>query len=385
MNIGLDGSYAILKNNTTEGNYSKTVVDAIAESFPRHKIYVYTPWIEKRSSATTLATLANVTVKQPRKSLNKRLWMQWKGVVEELRRHHVHLYHGLAGRLPLGIGSSRARAVVTIHSLAYAKYPKDYGWWDRTKRAFNTRQACRLADAIVTTSEHTRDELVELLGVDRERVHVVYPAVDRRFLTNTIDAELSAVRSKYKLPKRYILVVSSLLEHKNVLAVLQAMKQMQDRNIDLVLLGGDTDYYSNVLRTYAEQHHLMHRLLHITRAHAGDMAALYSMADVVVAPSRMEGFGLTVIEAQACGTPVITTRGTSQEEAAGEAALFFEPDDSATLASHLDNVLSDADLREKLIAAGKQNIQRFTHERLAQELDTLYHDILKAKPKEGKR
>ena len=386
MNIGLDGSYAILKNNTTEGNYSKIVVDAIAECFPRHKIYLYTPWIEKRGAATTLATLANVIIKQPRKTLNKRLWMQWKGVVDELKRHHVHLYHGLAGRLPLGIGSARARSVVTIHSLAYAKYPKDYGWWDRKKRAFNTRQACRLADAIVTTSEHTRDDLVKLLGIDRERVHVVYPAVDHRFQAdNIIDAELAAVRSKYKLPKRYILVISSLLEHKNVLAVLQAMKQIKDREIELVLVGGDTDYYSNTLRPYAERHHLMHRLMHITRAHAGDMASLYHLAEVVVAPSRLEGFGLTVIEAQACGIPVITTRDTSQEEAAGDAALFFEPDDIATLTSHLDNVLSDADLRQKLIAAGKQNIQRFTHERLAQELDTLYHDILKAKPKEGKR
>ncbi len=378
MNIGLDGSYAILKNNTTEGNYSKIVVDAIAECFPRHKIYVYTPWIEKRGTATTLVTQANVIIKQPRKTLNKHLWMNWKGIVDELKRHHVHLYHGLAGRLPLGIGSSHARAVVTIHSLAYAKYPKDYSWLDRTKRAFNTRQACRLADAIVTTSEHTREHLVELLGVDRERVHVIYPAVDRRFQTdNIIGAELDAVRSKYKLPKRYILVVSSLLEHKNVLAVMQAMEQMQDRDINLVLLGGETDYYRNVLHPYAERHHLLHRLLHITRAHAGDMVSLYHLAEGLVAPSRMEGFGLTVIEAQACGVPVITTRGTSQEEAAGDAALFFDPDDIATLTSHLDNILTDADLRQKLIAAGKQNILRFTHERLARELDTLYHDILK--------
>ena len=377
MNIGIDGSYAILKNNTTEGNYSKIVVDAIAECFPRHKIYLYTPRIEKRGTATSLATLANVMVKQPRKTLNKRLWMQWKGVVDEIKRHHVHVYHGLAGRLPLAIGSARARSVVTIHSLAHAKYPKDYGWWERTKRSFNTRKACSLADAIVTTSEHTRNDLVESLGIDRERIHVIYPAVDRRFLTTAIDAELNAVRSKYKLPKRYILVISSLLEHKNVMAVLQAMRQIKDRDVELVLVGGDTDYYSNTLRPYAERHHLMHRLLHITRAHAGDMASLYQMAEVVVAPSRMEGFGLTVIEAQACGIPVITTCGTSLEEAAGDAALLFEPDDIATLTSHLDNILADDNLRQKLIAAGKQNIQRFTHERLAQELDTLYHDLLK--------
>ena len=186
------------------------------------------------------------------------------------------------------------------------------------------------------------------------------------------------MRSKYKLPKQYILVVSSLLEHKNVMAVLQAMTQMQNQNIELVLLGGETGYYRHVLRPYAEHHHLMHRLLHITRAHAGDMASLYSMAQVVVAPSRMEGFGLTVIEAQACGVPVVTTSGTSQQEAAGEAALFFEPDDTATLARHLDQVLTDESLRQQLIDAGKQNIGRFTHERLAKELDTLYHDILKS-------
>lgn len=378
MNIGLDGSYAILKNNTTEGNYSKIVVDALAEFFPRHKIYVYTPWIENRSTATTLAMQANVIVKQPRKSVNKKLWMHWKGLVQELRRHHIHLYHGLAGRLPCGMRKAHARTVVTIHSLAYSRYAGDYGWWNRTKKAFNTRHACRQADAIITTSEHSRQDIIDVLGINPDRIHVIYPAVDRRFLTHIIDAELDAVRSKYKLPKQYILVVSSLLEHKNVMAVLQAMTQMQNQDIELVLLGGETGYYRHVLRPYAEHHHLMHRLLHITRAHAGDMASLYSMAQVVVAPSRMEGFGLTVIEAQACGVPVVTTSGTSQQEAAGDAALFFEPDDTATLASHLDKVLADESLRQQLINAGKLNIGRFTHERLAKELDTLYHDILKS-------
>lgn len=377
MNIGLDGSYAILKNNTTEGSYSKIVVDAISEFYPHHKIYLYTPRVESRSSASIIAIQANVNIKQPRKTPYKTLWMNWKGVVDEMNRHHVHVYHGLAGRLPLRIGKARACSVVTVHSMAYAYYPKDYNWWDRTKRAFNTRQACRKADAIVTTSEHTRDELVETLGIDKARIHVIYPAVDRRFLANIIDAELETVRSKYKLPKSYILVVSSLLEHKNVLAVMKAMLQMQDRDINLVVVGRETEYYRSVLHPYAERHHLTHRLLHITRAHAGDMASIYHMAQALVAPSRMEGFGLTIIEAQACGIPVITTIGTSQQEAAGEAALFFEPDDTATLASYLDRVITDDELRQRLITAGQQNIQRFTHKRLATELDTLYHDILK--------
>lgn len=377
MNIGFDGSYAILKNNTTEGSYSKIVIDAFAECFPRHRIYVYTPRVGERSSAASLAIPANINIKQPRKTPYKTLWMNWKGVVDEMNRHHVHVYHGLAGRLPLRIGKARACPVVTIHSMAYAYYPKDYSWWDRTKRAFNTRQACSKADTIVATSEHTCDEIIETLGIDKDRIRVIYPAVDRRFMVNIIDAELDAVRAKYKLSKRYILVVSSLLEHKNVIAVLKAMKQMQDHDINLVLVGRETDYYMNVLRPYAERNHLMHRLQHISRAHANDMASIYHMAQAVVAPSRMEGFGLTIIEAQACGIPVITTIGTSQQEAAGEAALFFEPDDTDTLAKHLDQVITDEDLRQRLITAGRQNIQRFTHQRLATELDTLYHDILK--------
>ena len=376
MIIGVDGSYAILKNNTTEGNYSKIVVDSIAECYGRHKIYVYTPWIEHRGPATTLASQVNVTVKQPRKTLNRTLWLNWGGMVEELSRHHVNIYHGLAGRLPLRIRSSHARTVVTIHGLAFKHYAHDYRWGDRCKRAFFTRQACRLADGIVATSRHTRDELVSLMGIDPDKIRVIYPAVDKRFLGEAIPVELDAVRSKYKLPEHYILVVSSLLSHKNVLAVLQAMEQMRDRDINLVLVGKPTGYYDNVIRKYAERHRLMHRLLHITRAHAIDMPSLYRMADVLVAPSRYEGFGLTVIEAQACNVPVITTSGTAQQEAAGEAALLFDPDDVTTLVGHLDRVLTDSDLRQQLIAAGRHNIERFTHQRLADELDDYYHQIL---------
>lgn len=376
MIIGVDGSYAILKNNTTEGNYSKIVVDAIAECYVRHKIYVYTPQIEHRGPATTLAALANVTVKQPRKTLNKTLWLNWNGMVGEFTRHHVNVYHGLAGRLPLRIRKSHVRSVVTIHGLAYKHFAGDYGWWERVKRAFFARQACRLADGIVATSRHTRDDLVNLMGVDPDKIRVIYPAVDKRFLGNAIAVELDAVRAKYKLPEHYILVVSSLLDHKNIKAVLQAMTQMHDQDISLVLLGNETEYYTQVLRKFAQEKRLMHRLLHITRAHAIDMPPIYRMADVLVAPSRYEGFGLTVIEAQACGVPVITTSGTALEEAAGEAALFFDPDDTATLASHLDRVLTDTALREQLIAAGRQNIERFTYKRLADELDDYYHQIL---------
>ena len=104
---------------------------------------------------------------------------------------------------------------------------------------------------------------------------------------------------------------------------------------------------------------------------------IYRLADVLVAPSRYEGFGLTVIEAQACDVPVITTTGTAQQEAAGDAALFFEPDDVPALVAHLDRVLDDEPLREQLIEAGRRNIERFTDQQLANNLDTLYHQLLR--------
>ena len=377
MNIGFDGSYAILKNNTTEGNYSKTVVDSIAECYPRHRIFVYTPSVNNRSTATSLAVQPNVTIKQPRHSLSKTLWLHWKGMVKELQRHHIDVYHGLCGRLPLRIGACRSRSVVTIHGLSYVKYAQDYKWWSRTKQKFFATRACGDADAIVATSQIVKDDLTELMGVDPGRVHVIYPAVDKRFFTRMVEAELDAVSDKYKLPKHYILVISSMLEHKNVLAVLRALKQMRNQDTQLVMVGSPTRYYAKVLRPYIDSNNLSQRVLHISRVHANDMASIYRLADVLVAPSRYEGFGLTVIEAQACDVPVITTTGTAQQEAAGDAALFFEPDDVPALVAHLDRVLDDEPLREQLIEAGRRNIERFTDQQLANNLDTLYHQLLR--------
>lgn len=376
MNIGFDGSYAILKNNTTEGNYSKIVVDSISECFPKNRIYVYTPYIEKRSTATALAVQGSVNIKQPRNTLSKRLWMNYSGVVEEMNRHHIHLYHGLAGRLPLRINRANCASVVTIHNLAYKLFPEDYERWERQKRAFWTKKSCAKATHIVTTSQSTKDYLTQYLGTSPEKIDVIYPAVDKRFMKTIIDAELETVRNKYKLPQRYILVISSILPHKNVIAVMQAMLQMQDNDVELVIVGGETPYYLNEVRRYAEKHHLMHRLNHIKRAHAVDMPSIYRMAQALVAPSRYEGFGLSVIEAQACSVPTIIASGTSMEEAAGDATLTFEPDDVQLLARHLDSVLADTELRTRLITGGLQNIERFTHMKQATQLIDLYHRIL---------
>lgn len=377
MIIGLDGSYAILRNNTTEGNYSKIVIDAIAENYPKNKLYVYTPLIDKLSIATSLSIHGNVNIKVPRRTLSKTWWMSWGGVLDDMKRHHVNIYHGVAGQLPYRINHARFARVVTIHGLGFKRYASDYGYWDRARRSFVTFQACKKANRIIATSEHSRDDLMQLLGVPSEKISVVYPALDKRFYEPKIEAELDTVRTKYKLPSRYILVVSSLVEHKNVLAVLRAMKQMQgNKDVELVIVGQDTSYYNQVIRAYAKDNKMMHRVLHIMRAHAIDMPSIFRLAEVLVAPSRLEGFGLAVIEAQSCGVPVIISQGTALEEAAGDAALRFGPDDASELASALEQVLDNATLRDELISAGNKNIERFTPKILADNLIEVYHQVL---------
>jgi glycosyltransferase involved in cell wall biosynthesis len=251
------------------------------------------------------------------------------------------------------------RNVVVIHDAAALRHPE---WYSRTYAAWQRRllpALARRAMHVVTVSEFSRGELCELLGLAPERVTAVAGGVDAAF---TADADPAPARSALGLGRPYVLCVASQTARKNLRALVPAARALAAAGVDVVVAGGQRPQFAR------EQGLEELRLL----GHVDDalLPGLYAGARAFVLPSHYEGFGLPVIEAMACGTPVVAAATTALPATCGGAARLVEPTGQAVRAA-LEALLGDPAESERLAAAGRLRAAQFTWERTAGELDAL--------------
>ena len=258
---------------------------------------------------------------------------------------------------PLGVGSQ----VVTIHDCAFRDRaecftPRFAAWlqWLVPRLARRVRQ-------VLTVSEYSKDRIADICQVPPEKIHVVYNGVDSRFRPATAE-EIAAAREKFALPDNYVLCVGSLEPRKNLPRLLEAWQQVshQQTHSKLVLVGTTAAIFASA-KLEAPPENV------IFTGYVPDelLPALYSGAAAFVYPSLYEGFGLTVLEAMACGTPVICSSTTSLPEVAGDAAILIDPNDVAAIGQAIQNLLTDESLRSSLRARGLARAGQFTWDRAA--------------------
>ncbi len=266
--------------------------------------------------------------------------------------------------------------VLTVHDLALLRYPE---LGTAALRRLVGRVAAGVVGArrIVADSEATARDLRELLAVPASRVRVVYPGCDRAF--SRVDADgCGAVLARHGLRAPYLLHVGTLEPRKNLVHLLRAYQSARAACADLppLLLAGDEGWGAAAVRAAIEGLALGEHVRLIGYVPAADLPALYSAAALFVYPSRYEGFGLPVLEAMACGTPVITSDVSSLPELVGDAALRVDPDNTPALADAIVRVLTDASLRNALQQAGPRRAAGFTWERCARAMLEIYDAAL---------
>jgi len=275
--------------------------------------------------------------------------------------------------------TGRTPAILTVHDLSFLRVPQFFvpGFREYLEKAVS--RAVKRARHILADSESTRHDLVELLGVEAERVSVLYPGVESRFQPVQDVDDLNRVVARYDLPERFVLGLSTLQPRKNFDGLIKAFGQLlaehgdgpEVADLHLVIGGGKGWMYDDVL-AMVEGAGLSGRVRFPGFVDDADLPALYTLATAFAFPSWYEGFGIPVLEAMACGTPVVTADNSSLPEAAGDAALLVDAADTDALAGSLFRLLADEALRARLLPVGQAQAKRFTWESSAQQLLDLY-------------
>jgi glycosyltransferase involved in cell wall biosynthesis len=367
MIVGYDAK-RIVRNGTGLGSYSRTLVNNLAETAADSlELRLYAPDAGRDDLRCQIVQRPNIKwcypkLKPQTSKLKALYWRSW-GIVKDLVRDGVQVYHGLSGELPTGLRKEGIRSVVTIHDLIFMRHPEYYSWIDAKLYEWKFRRTVREADHIIAISECTKRDIMELGHVPEEKISVIYQSYAPRF-------------SQLLCPPRgtkgglYILSVGTIEERKNALLAVQALHYLPE-NLSLVLVGRATDYARKV-RQYADSHGLGERVVMLHNVTNEQLPQLYADAEAFVYPSRYEGFGIPIIEAIAMGLPVVAATGSCLEEAGGPHSLYVGPDDAEALAAAVSQVLRGAPGREERIAASRDYIRRFEGQDVARQVIDIY-------------
>lgn len=294
----------------------------------------------------------------------------------ELLREGADLLHALGFVSPL---AWRGRTVVTVYDLSFLRFPEVYNRANRLYLGTFTPPSLRRADRVITISEDARRDVIELCGVAPERVTPILLAADDRFRPAP-PAAVKAFRARNGLPERFVLYQGTLQPRKNVDTLVRAYALLRSQGNDdhRLVLAGPRGWQYEPIFELIRQLGLEGSVTFPGFVPDDELPLWYSSATVFAFPSRYEGFGLPLLEAMACGTPVVSSNASSLPEVVGDAGLLVDPTDVEGLCSALRRLLEDDALRSSLSAAGQARAQAFSWRRMASETVRVYREVLES-------
>jgi len=301
------------------------------------------------------------------------LWMQvrLKQTVMRTRPDIVHMPSHVA---PIGLGKP---LVITMYDVTFLTTPHDPAWglYSRLIAGRSVREAA----AIVTLSESAKGEIQDAYPESRGKVIVIPPGVDPDFKDCADRDETDATHSSLGISPPYVLSVAAQDPRKNLGRLIEAFGRLKKRpgyrDLKLVMVG-EEGRASPLLKRQILSLPDPNAVVRLGYVAKKELKHLYQNATLLAFPSLWEGFGLPILEAMACGTPVITSRVSSMPEVAGEAALFVDPLSVEEIEDAMDRILADSSLRQRLVAEGLERVQRFTWDRAVTAMINLYSTIV---------
>ncbi len=374
--IGFDAHYANT-NNTDLGNYSRSIIDALATAAPRYGyIRMYIRKRHPHAEYDKLAERANIESMEPDGALWRKMTSLWRiaRLAKDAKRGDVALFHGLAGELPLALGQYNIRSVVTIHDFSFIHLASFYTPWKRAWLRIKSAKTLYQADRIVAVSNNVKQDAVHYFGIDPDKIDVIYRSCDRSMLGEVTADKMNMVRNRYALPERYMVTVGTQSERKNLSLIIEAMAELKDKSVKLVIVGRGTGN-SERIRHRIKSLGLEERVLMLHGVPTEDLAAIYRGADLFINASLYDGFAQSIVEAITIGTPVIATKGSSHEEAGGPNSIYVSADNHRELSEAMEHLLQSEELRNEMSRKGREYASRFRSEVIAYNLLNCYRRI----------
>jgi len=399
LHIGIDASRIAVAARTGTEHYTYELLAALAQ---RDRVSHYTLYCNQLP--TVLPPLG------PNFALRSipfpRLWTHLR-LSAELALRPPDVLFVPAHVLPLGAPlRRRTRTVVTIHDMGYLHFPEAHTHMHRRYLRLSTLWSARAADRVIAISTATRDDLVRYTGVRPDKIAVIHHGVSERLRPITDQTAIDAALSRYGIRQPYFLYLGTVQPRKNLVRLIEAFAQFDERRktkdersmiatyigepssfvlrpssetsaLQLVI-AGKKGWLTEAIERRAAELGVADRVSFIGYLPDEDVPALLSGALGFVFPSLYEGFGMPVLEAMACGAPVLASDSSSLPEVAGDAALLVDPTDVGAIAAGLARLAHDASLRADLRARGLARAAQFTWDRCAaQTLEVLQEGFSK--------
>jgi glycosyltransferase involved in cell wall biosynthesis len=288
------------------------------------------------------------------------------------RKDRLDIFHGTVNALPRGLSCP---GIVTIHDLALLRWPDQVTSRRYEYLSRSIRDATRIATRVLAVSEATKRDIVEMLGVPEEQVTVTPLGVDARFRPPTLEA-LTAFRERMELTLPYILTVGTLEPRKNLVRLIRAFAALAAEIPHQLVIVGPEGWRTGELDALLVSLDLGDRLRFTGFVEDNELPCWYAASDLFVFPSLYEGFGLPILEAMACATPVVTSNVSSMPEVGGDAAVYVAPELEASIADGMRRVLGSRAEQRRLVEAGVARARQFSWARTAETTAAAYREVL---------
>ncbi len=350
MLIGIDASRAITRQRTGTEAYAYFLLRHLLPLAVRrgHRVRLYFHRSPPSGMFPDYDGIEHIVIPFPR--LWTHLRLGW-----ELRRRPPDVFFTPAHLIPYRY---KRPSVATIHDIGYRRFPEAHPPRQLRYLEWGTRYNANTSRHIIADSEATKADLTRFYAIPPEKVTVLYPGVDPLLAQVRDEERITAVCQKYGISRPYFLFLSTLQPRKNLARLIQAY--VQSGAAPQLVLAGNAGWLSAPIMGEVEQCRADgHEIITPGFIADEDKAALLSGAMALLYPSLHEGFGFPVLEAQACGTPVLTANGSSLPEVAGESAFLVDPLDVAAMATAVSRLADDPHLRSELVERGLENVKRF--------------------------
>ena len=376
MKIGFDAK-RLYANYTGLGNYSRTLVKNIRKFFPENEYFLYTPKIKQSLETEYFIKDKGFHTYKP-ETLFKSYWRSFS-IAKQLQKDQIELFHGLSNEIPLSLKNTGIKSVVSIHDLIYRILPDTYSLIDRKLYDMKYRNSCINADKIIAISRNTKKDIVNLYGINPDKIEVIYQACNPLFYETPDETQEDEIVKKYALPQEYMLYVGTVEKRKNLKLIINAYNYLpDDLKIPLIVIGDGKKYKEEVQKQIVRQK-IGDKIIRLSNLKNNyHLQSIYRKASVFIYPSFYEGFGIPVVEALLSKTPVITSNVSSLPEAGGPDTLYINPDNAEELAQAIIKVLTDTRQKERMINKGyKYAMENFSAEKVSEKLMNCYQDMLK--------